>query len=483
MATYGSGQMLGSGINPESFKQDYSGFSRAAEIQAQGLSNLGGDIAGAIKNYGEMKKSQQEDERAVQKSKSVAKAIGDLIPDLKPTLLNSLTILDNKELPLSQRKAEAEAISDILNLGIGEIRNRSSVDLEKQKIGVDKAYREAQLEAAKRAAAAAELEAPPTKTTSVSGGDQDVQWDKASRTWVPIQTSGLNAAKPAPTTSNLIDFVKNLEGFSQKSYDDYKQRSIGYGTKAKPGEVGITEQDATDRLGSELSVNAKRIEEAAKLKGTPLSQNQFNALASFDYNTGQGVSLIERFGDKPQELADKMLEYTKAGGKELPGLVNRRRIEAALFLSQPNQQQTSGMQGMVGFKPDKPKDEVETFSPATVDGVRGQVSNLTKRFYPDKPSSAELKLEYLEKAAAAYAAGDKQKALRFATAAGVGGLYGNLTIKDLDEYFMGSVQPPPPTNPVAPQESPNQGVNPQPAPQAAPKTKRSLEEIAPTRKQ
>jgi hypothetical protein len=33
MATYGRGQMLGSGINPESFKQDYSGFARAAETK------------------------------------------------------------------------------------------------------------------------------------------------------------------------------------------------------------------------------------------------------------------------------------------------------------------------------------------------------------------------------------------------------------------------------------------------------------------
>ena len=134
MAAYGKGQMLGSGISPESFKQDYSGFSRAAEIQAQGLQNLGQSIGGAIQNYGEMKKLQQADERAVQKSKSVAKAIGDLIPDLQPTLQNSLAILDNKELPLSQRKAEAEAISDILNLGIGEIRNRQQVEIEKAQL-------------------------------------------------------------------------------------------------------------------------------------------------------------------------------------------------------------------------------------------------------------------------------------------------------------------------------------------------------------
>jgi hypothetical protein len=60
MAAYGKGQMLGSGINPESFKQDYSGFSRAAGIQAQGLQNLGASIGGAIQNFGEAKKEQKK---------------------------------------------------------------------------------------------------------------------------------------------------------------------------------------------------------------------------------------------------------------------------------------------------------------------------------------------------------------------------------------------------------------------------------------
>jgi hypothetical protein len=40
MATYGRGQMLGSGINPESFKLDYSGMANAAATQAQGVANL-----------------------------------------------------------------------------------------------------------------------------------------------------------------------------------------------------------------------------------------------------------------------------------------------------------------------------------------------------------------------------------------------------------------------------------------------------------
>ncbi len=138
MATYGRGQTLGSGINPESFKQDYSGFANAAAMQAQGIANLGQSIGGAIQDYGKFKKQQQQDERDVQKSKSLAKAIGDLVPDLKRTLKSSLELIDNKEIPLSQRKAEADAISDILTLGIGAITNKQKLALERSQIEATK---------------------------------------------------------------------------------------------------------------------------------------------------------------------------------------------------------------------------------------------------------------------------------------------------------------------------------------------------------
>lgn len=131
--------MLGSGINPESFKQDYSGFARAAEIQAQGMSNLGASIGGAIEEVGDYFKKQKEDEKKVQKSLSVAKAIGDLIPGLQPTIQGSLDILNDKEIPLSQRTAEADAISDILNLGINEVRNRQDIGFKERELGIREA--------------------------------------------------------------------------------------------------------------------------------------------------------------------------------------------------------------------------------------------------------------------------------------------------------------------------------------------------------
>lgn len=60
MAAYGNGQMLGSGINPESFKQDYSGFARAAATQAQGIANLGDSIGGVIQDFGKQKADQKK---------------------------------------------------------------------------------------------------------------------------------------------------------------------------------------------------------------------------------------------------------------------------------------------------------------------------------------------------------------------------------------------------------------------------------------
>jgi len=52
--------MLGSGINPESFKLDYSGMANAAATQAQGVSDLGASIGGVIKEFGEAKKEQKK---------------------------------------------------------------------------------------------------------------------------------------------------------------------------------------------------------------------------------------------------------------------------------------------------------------------------------------------------------------------------------------------------------------------------------------
>ena len=91
----------------------------------------------------------------------------------------------------------------------------------------------------------------------------------------------------------------------------------------------------------------------------------------------------------------------------------------------------------------------------------------------NKLSAAELKLKYLEEAATAYAAGDKPRALRLATAAGIGGLYGNLTISDLDDYF-GSGAAPAVSNPAS-----SAPATPTPVVPVAPAARRPIDQVIP----
>lgn len=360
MATYGRGQMLGSGINPESFKLDYSGMANAAATQAQGVSDLGASIGGVIKQFGEAKEQRKKIDAETKASRAGIESaikLGDALGfDVKGMLSPVLDQMDDPNTtPMEAAALGREAstqIANVLNLGF------KAQDQESQRASLmqDTAYKNEQLRIAQQnansraKAAIASGNAPPkTLDVPIEGGTQLMQWDGDSQSYVPIQVSGLGNESQSAKGDNLIDLVKGFEGFNPRAYSDYKQTSIGYGTKGREGEV-LNEEQATERLKSELSGHAERIQKAAELKGISLNKNQFNALTSFDYNTGKGANLIERFGENPDQLASKILEYTKAGGEDLPGLVRRRRIEAALFLS-PEQQSTTQNQGGIGFTP------------------------------------------------------------------------------------------------------------------------------------
>lgn len=76
----------------------------------------------------------------------------------------------------------------------------------------------------------------------------------------------------------------------------------------------------------------------SRLCPVSLTQGQFDALVSFSFNVGLGnlqrstIRMKVNRGDM-QGAAEAFLDWTKAGGKVLKGLVNRRNDERALFLS------------------------------------------------------------------------------------------------------------------------------------------------------
>lgn len=76
----------------------------------------------------------------------------------------------------------------------------------------------------------------------------------------------------------------------------------------------------------------------SRLCPVSLTQGQFDALVSFSFNVGLGnlqrstIRMKVNRGDM-EGAAEAFLDWTKAGGKVLKGLVNRRNDERALFMS------------------------------------------------------------------------------------------------------------------------------------------------------
>lgn len=134
---------------------------------------------------------------------------------------------------------------------------------------------------------------------------------------------------PGVLPDSYINAIKDFEGYSPKAFGDYRQYSIGYGTKATaPGET-IDRDTAEQRLQTELGNAAQYVDKAFP----QLPEGARAALTSLTYNAGPGwinSGLGKAVGAGDWGTArDLFLQYNKAGGQVLPGLVNRRAQEAA----------------------------------------------------------------------------------------------------------------------------------------------------------
>ena len=138
-----------------------------------------------------------------------------------------------------------------------------------------------------------------------------------------------------------LEKLKQWEGLKTKAYKDAGGVwTIGYGHTAMAGSPQpyqgqvITAAEAENILLKDLVQYEAAIENNVNVK---LNDNQFAALVSFAFNVGIGAfknsTLLKKlnqgdFNAVPTEL----MKWTKAGGKKLQGLVNRRRAEGYLWM-------------------------------------------------------------------------------------------------------------------------------------------------------
>lgn len=158
---------------------------------------------------------------------------------------------------------------------------------------------------------------------------------------------GHETSPPAPgamkTSPRGLEFIKAEEGCVLHVYQDPAGYStIGVGHLLKGEKFGeITAEEALQLLAHDMEVAENAINQ---LVTVPLSQNQFDALASFIFNVGTGAfqkSTLLRLLNQGQYEAvpGQLAQWRKAGGRVLPGLVQRRQREGELWAAgAPNSQ-------------------------------------------------------------------------------------------------------------------------------------------------
>lgn len=150
------------------------------------------------------------------------------------------------------------------------------------------------------------------------------------------------AANPMKTSESCIALIKEFEGFSEKAFYDYSQYSIGYGSACNPADYpkGITKAQADKLLREELAELELSLNKFISKYALALSQQQFDALASFTYNLGTNwMNNTSTFrtavvnGQMGNDFIFAITMWCNAGGVINNGLVQRRLAEANLYLN------------------------------------------------------------------------------------------------------------------------------------------------------
>ena len=129
------------------------------------------------------------------------------------------------------------------------------------------------------------------------------------------------------------------EGYRRHAYDDgVGVQTVGFGSTTredgspvKPGDT-LTPERAVLRLAQDADRIGREI--AACIGDVPLHQHEFDAYVSLAYNIGPGAfcrsTIVKRLKATPPDYAGAcaaIKKWTRAGGRELPGLVKRREAE------------------------------------------------------------------------------------------------------------------------------------------------------------
>ncbi len=162
---------------------------------------------------------------------------------------------------------------------------------------------------------------------------------------IPLGATPARAVSNFAPSEQFIQLLKTYEGFSAKPFWDYKQWTVGYGTKAPSANLdrynaeGISEEEALQLLNAELTKLCEYINSFIDKFQLNLTQNQFDSILSMSYNCGANwingtgfyrTAIID--GWTGSDFMFALGQWSSAGGATQTGLIRRRLSEANMYL-------------------------------------------------------------------------------------------------------------------------------------------------------
>ena len=147
-------------------------------------------------------------------------------------------------------------------------------------------------------------------------------------------------------SDEMIELLKQMEGFDRYPRWDYQQWTVGYGSKCPDEDLyrllrdGITEYEAELLLREELGTFEKMVNSFNDKYEMGFQQNQFDAILLFTYNMGQAWMFRDGTfrnvlvsGETGSDLMFAMGQWCHAGGEVLIPLVKRRLMEYNMYVN------------------------------------------------------------------------------------------------------------------------------------------------------
>ena len=140
-------------------------------------------------------------------------------------------------------------------------------------------------------------------------------------------------------SQEIIDLIKDFEGFRSTAYWDNSQWSVGYGTRCSGSGVTVTRAEA-ERLLREMLKNdfEPAVNSFCKKNGKQPTQQQFDAMLDLTYNngpkwtTGTAVPDVVLNPSTELDIVKGFGAWSRSGGSVSYVHVNRRIREALIYL-------------------------------------------------------------------------------------------------------------------------------------------------------